>query len=365
MGITGLLPIIKPTLKKIHIKKFKDKKIGIDGYAWLYQILNSVAEELYLNTPTTRHLKMFENKIRHLTSNGVIPIVILDGDFLVSKEKTNLERKLRKEKYKEEVEMLIAKNNWKKAKELMKRCVSVSRKVICDLTILLKNLKIEYIIAPYEADAQLCYLESIGYIDCIMTEDSDMIPFGCKNILFKFDNSYVEHYTIECLEKAKDKFFKNYIQDICILSGCDYADSIPGIGVLTAYKYLIKGKSIENVIKLIQVKKTVPETYIENFNKAKLTFNHQVIYDPINKKRKHLKPLEQHQDFLGSLDDVEYFYEMEEQKDSLSQLIEPKRIIISRHYKPVTTEEIILKDIKVTKKNSKTDDNLYSPYFTQ
>ncbi|WUR02294.1 exonuclease 1 [Vairimorpha necatrix] len=363
MGITGLLPILKSTLKKTHIKKFKNKKIGIDGYAWLYQILNSVAEELYLNTPTVRHIKMFENKLKSLIHHGIIPIVIFDGDFLSPKEKTNIERKERKEKYKEEVEMWINKNNWAKAREIMKRCVSVTRNIIHEMTTLLKNIEIEYFIAPYEADAQLCYLENIGYIDCIMTEDSDMIPFGCKNILFKFDNSYVDHYTIDCLEKAKDKIFKEFIQDICILSGCDYADSIPGIGVLTAHKFVSKGKEIENVVKLIGIKKTIPENYIENFKKAKITFNHQIVYDPITNKRRHLKPIEIHQEFLGTLENVEYSYEIKEIEGSLIKTNEPRIITVERHFKPVKDKEITLKDISVRKKEKKIDENLYSPYF--
>lgn len=360
MGITGLLPILKPTLTNIHIKKFKDKKVGIDGYAWMYQILNSVAEELYLNCPTTRHITMFETKLKNLTKHGVIPIVIFDGDLLNPKEKTNLGRKLRKEKYKEEVEYWISKNNYSKAREIMKRCVSVSRKIIHEITILLKNINIEYIIAPYEADAQLCYLENIGYIDCIMTDDSDMIPFGCKNILFKFDNTKVDHYTINCLEKAKDAVFKEFIQDICILSGCDYADSIPGIGVLTAHKLVTKGRTLENILNLIKIKKTVPDDYIEKFNKAKITFNHQIVYDPLTNTRRHLTPLEIHYDYLGTLEDVEYFYEVP-CEDNL--LTEKRKIIVDRHLKPIKEEDITLKDIQVVKKDVKTDNNLYSPYF--
>ena len=37
------------------------------------------------------------------------------------------------------------------------------------------NGAVEYIIAPYEADAQLAYLDSINYIDIVCTEDSDLI----------------------------------------------------------------------------------------------------------------------------------------------------------------------------------------------
>jgi exonuclease-1 len=53
---------------------------------------------------------------------------------------------------------------------------------------LIKALRAEgvsYIVAPYEADAQMAYLEREGIVDGIITEDSDLVVFGCKNLLFK------------------------------------------------------------------------------------------------------------------------------------------------------------------------------------
>lgn len=361
MGITGLLPILKPVLEKKHIKSFKNKRIGIDGFAWLYPILNFVAEELYLDCPTTKYIKMFERKIKILIDNNIIPLVVFDGDSLLSKEKTNQERRIRKEKYKEEIEKLIAKNMYSKAKELMKRCISVSRKVVYDISKLLKTLNIEYIIAPYEADAQLYFLEKIKYIDFILTEDSDLIPYGCNNILFKFDGLLVDHYTIECLEKAKDIIFKENIQNICILSGCDYADSIPGIGVLTAHKLISKFKSIEKIVEFMKYKKKVPADYIENFNKAKITFNHHIVYNPLNQKRQNITPIVEKYNFLGTLTDVEYFFEYDNLLCFNGE--NKKKIIVNRHFIPKPkNKEIVFKEIKVSKKDY-TDENLYSPYF--
>ena len=38
---------------------------------------------------------------------------------------------------------------------------------------------IDYVVAPLEADAQLAYLESQG----VVPEDSDLIAFGCKEVI--------------------------------------------------------------------------------------------------------------------------------------------------------------------------------------
>lgn len=45
-------------------------------------------------------------------------------------------------------------------------------------------MDVPYVVAPYEADAQLAYLEKKGIIDGILTEDSDLLVFGCKRVRY-------------------------------------------------------------------------------------------------------------------------------------------------------------------------------------
>ncbi len=50
---------------------------------------------------------------------------------------------------------------------------------------------VEFIVAPYEADAQLAFLASIplesGGVSAVVSEDSDLVAYGCRKVLFKFD----------------------------------------------------------------------------------------------------------------------------------------------------------------------------------
>lgn len=50
----------------------------------------------------------------------------------------------------------------------------------------LRSENIEYVVAPYEADAQLAYLCSLeeekGGIVSVITEDSDLIAYGCQAV---------------------------------------------------------------------------------------------------------------------------------------------------------------------------------------
>ena len=51
----------------------------------------------------------------------------------------------------------------------------------------LQQQKIEFYVAPYEADAQLCYLYLTGRVQVVITEDSDLLPFGARKCFFKMD----------------------------------------------------------------------------------------------------------------------------------------------------------------------------------
>lgn len=59
----------------------------------------------------------------------------------------------------------------------------------------LRDQKIDYIIAPYEADAQLAYLSKSGIADLVLTEDSDLIVFGCSKVSI---NKHYNYCNIKC-----------------------------------------------------------------------------------------------------------------------------------------------------------------------
>lgn len=69
----------------------------------------------------------------------------------------------------------------------MADAIDVSPDVAYKLIEELKIRNIEFIVAPYEADAQLAYLNRVGIVDFIITEDSDLLAFGAKKILYKLD----------------------------------------------------------------------------------------------------------------------------------------------------------------------------------
>ena len=48
----------------------------------------------------------------------------------------------------------------------------------------LRKSDVPYVVAPYEADAQLAFLERQGIVDGVISDDSDLIVFGCQTVIF-------------------------------------------------------------------------------------------------------------------------------------------------------------------------------------
>jgi exonuclease-1 len=67
--------------------------------------------------------------------------------------------------------------------------ISITYEMIINLQKELIKKNINFIVAPYESDAQLAYLSINNFIDIVITEDSDLIPYQCKIIIFKLDNN--------------------------------------------------------------------------------------------------------------------------------------------------------------------------------
>lgn len=138
------------------------------------------------------------------------------------------------------------------AKQHMSKSIDITPEMAYQLILQLRRERIEYIVAPYEADAQMAYLERKGKVSAIITEDSDLLLFGCQRVLFKLDkDGYAQEILLKNLGNVTEVDLYNFsfqqFRQICILSGCDYLPSVMGVGLKTAYKWFQQHRSIEKV----------------------------------------------------------------------------------------------------------------------
>lgn len=221
---------------------------------------------------------------------GVTPYLVFDGDYLPSKAATETERaKRRDESRKVGLEMYRVGKPSQAQKELQK-AVDVTPEMAGQLIRELKKLGVQYVVAPYEADAQLAYLEKIGVIQGVLSEDSDLLVFGVKCLLTKLDQ-YGDCIEINrkdftaCREISLVGWSDEDFRLMAILSGCDYLPSINNMGLLTAYRLVRKHKTIDKILRMLQFdgKFHVPVGYQEAFENAALTFRHQRVFCPLKK----------------------------------------------------------------------------------
>ena len=119
-----------------------------------------------------------------------------------------------------------------------------------------------------------------GRADIVMTEDSDLLAFGVKKCFFKMDkNGQGFEVDLDELKSVEEMNFRNFTHDMllitCILSGCDYLDSIKGIGFKKAHKLVYEtGSDIKALFRKIrrEGKHFIPPSYEKPFEKALLTF---------------------------------------------------------------------------------------------
>ncbi|KAJ4763776.1 Exonuclease 1 [Rhynchospora pubera] len=294
MGIQGLLPQLKSIMAPINVEDLKGQTVAVDTYSWLHKGALSCSAQLCKGLPTTRHIDYCMHRVNMLRHHGIKPILVFDGGLLPMKADQETKRARSRNENLEKAKEHDAAGNSTAAFECYQKAVDISPSIAYELIQVLKNEKVDYIVAPYEADAQMAFLSINKLVDAVITEDSDLIPFGCCRIIFKMDKfGQGVDYQSSRLPKNRELDFSGFthqmLLEMCILSGCDYLPSLPGMGVKRAHALIQKLKSYEKVIKHVRYSGvSVPPLYEENFRRAIWAFQHQRVYDPTKQNIVHL-----------------------------------------------------------------------------
>lgn len=288
MGIQGLLPALKSITVSTHVKQYAQQTLGVDAYVWLHRGAFACAWELALGKHSTKYVDYAMHRVRMLKHYGVTPYIVFDGDFLPSKAQTEREREAKRKENRRLGKESMARGNTKLAQEYFQKAIDITPDMALRFILALQQESFDYVVAPYEADAQLAYLERVGIIDGVVTEDSDLLVFGCKKVLFKMNEFG------ECMEVSRSRFASNtgmnlngfddnMFRYMAILSGCDYLSSIPGMGLKNAHRIVRKHRHLEYIFRALRVEFGLkyPPEYETEFRRADLTFMHQWVFCPL------------------------------------------------------------------------------------
>ncbi|XP_078413438.1 exonuclease 1 isoform X1 [Cetorhinus maximus] len=303
MGIQGLLQFVKEASEPIHIKKYKGQVVALDMYCWLHKGAFACADKLAKGEPTDQYVGYCMKFVEMLVSFGIKPVLVFDGCTLPSKKEVDKARRLRRQANLQKGKQLLREGKSAEARECFTRCVNITPAMAHEVIKATRAKGMDCIVAPYEADAQLAYLNKIGIAQAVITEDSDLLAFGCKKVVLKVDKTgngiEIDKSRFGKCKQLGDVFTEEKFRYMCILSGCDYLASIHGIGLAKACKLLriANNPDIITVIKkmghYLKTTITVTEEYIDGFIRANNTFLYQLAFDPLKRK---LVPLNAYSD---------------------------------------------------------------------
>ncbi|XP_009600117.1 exonuclease 1-like isoform X2 [Nicotiana tabacum] len=267
-----------------------------------------------------QYLNYFMHRINLLRHYKITPVVVFDGGNLPCKSGTEDERHRRRKTNRDQAMLKLKEGNVAGAVELFQRAVSITPSMAHQLIQILESENIEFVVAPYEADAQLAYLASLeeekSGIVAVISEDSDLLAYGCPAVFFKMDSFgngqevVLDHVFSSATHVPSFRHLnRDLFTGMCVLAGCDFLPSVPGIGITKAYNLVSKYRDLDRVLSMLKFEKgdQVPEDYTKSFKEAVAVFYHARIYDVSLKRTKHLKPipeqllqfLDEELDFLG------------------------------------------------------------------
>ena len=279
MGIKGLAKLLSDeapdSIRDVPLSSLHGRKIAIDASMAIYQFLIAIrsggpnqAAMMLTNADgeTTSHIQGIFNRTIRFITEGIRPVYVFDGKPPQFKSGELMKRREKRAKAEEALKKAEETGDTEEQDKQSKRLVRAGTKENEDCIRLLTMMGVPVIRAPCEAEAQAAALARAGKVYAAATEDMDALtfrtPIQVRKMTFanasKADVQQINYdKAIAGLGLTHDQFV-----DLCILLGCDYCDTIRGIGPKTALKLIKEHGNIETLLKHINRDKfTVPESY--------------------------------------------------------------------------------------------------------
>ncbi|KAK7072717.1 Elongation of fatty acids protein 2 [Halocaridina rubra] len=304
MGILGLSKLIADVapsaVKENEMKNYFGRKVAVDASMSLYQFLVAVRQEgnmlMTADGETTSHLMGFFYRTIRMVDNGIKPVYVFDGKPPVMKGGELAKRAERREVAQKALEKAEEAGNVEDIDKFSRRLVKVTKQHSEEAKTLLKLMGIPYVEAPCEAEAQCAALAKAGKVYGVATEDMDALTFGTPVLLRHMTFSEARKMPIKEFHLTKvlsemDLTQEEFI-DMCILLGCDYCDSIKGVGPKRAIELIRNHKSICKVLANIDKKKfPAPDDW--PYEEARRLFKEPEVQDPSQIELKWTEPDEE------------------------------------------------------------------------
>lgn len=241
MGIKKLNTFLnvycKETTTKLHFSQLYGKKLAIDIMIYIYKYAaeRTIIEGIYLLC------SLFKKY-------NITPIFIFDGKINDKKKKELEKRRIKREKSKAKYQEIINSDIDLKDPGIKSKLLTLKRNSIKLKNSDIKTVKslidaygLTYIVADEEADKLCSELVLSNIVYASISEDTDLFVYGCPRTL-RYLNLFNEVCILYDLKAILNKLEIDLttFKKMCILSGCDYADTC--INIFKCYNYYMKYK---------------------------------------------------------------------------------------------------------------------------
>jgi flap endonuclease-1 len=287
MGIKQLFKFLSEnanrSIKVPTMENYTGRVLAVDASMCLYQFVVAIrlgAENQHANLmndagEVTSHIGGFLNRTLRMLEAGIKPVYVFDGKPPEFKSAELQERKEKREKAEAELKEAVEAGDQEAVLKQTKRTVKVTSKMNQDIRRLLTMMGCPIIEAPCEAEATCAEMVKLGKAYGAVTEDMDVLTFGSKVMIknlfstqgpsgssastpgLKTGQKPVYEVNLDVALEQLNITMDQFI-DFCILCGCDYADTLRGVGPHTGFKLIAEHGTIEEVIKNVDAEKVPP-----------------------------------------------------------------------------------------------------------
>ena len=277
------------TIKKIDFDQFvekddishKNNKMKCSESSECSYEISHILSKKYISY-TTRCAQILEREYKMKV------ILVIDGSPIQTKAKIDKKRREDRQNAFRDATFAELKGNKtpRVVRQLYAKSCSITHEMRYELIVACRELGISFIVAPYEADAQMAFMAQNGAVDLVISEDSDLLAYGCPRILFKIDFKERKGEEIQLmrnLAQNDELSFRNWTHDMfvymCILSGCDYNEGVKGVGIKGAHKIVRMNRApVKIFLAIKKMGKIINTNFEEDFWKAFKTFRYQRVY---------------------------------------------------------------------------------------
>lgn len=278
MGIKGLMNFLAQnapaSIKETTFPALTGRRVCIDASMSLYQFMIAIQTGDNYGSLTndagevTSHISGILSRVVRLLENGIRPVYVFDGKPPELKSGELMKRSERRREAEAALKQAIEEGNDEDIKKLQSRTVKVTKQHNDDIKELLGYLGVPVVQAKHDAESQCAKMVAKGMCYAVGTEDLDALTFGANVQVRHLNFTEAKSKTHPVLEIHLEQALKGLgltmeqFVEFCILCGCDFCDTIRGIGPQTAFKWIKEQGSMEKLLNsLDKTKYSIPENF--------------------------------------------------------------------------------------------------------